>query len=149
MNIRLKKLDEQVIVITGASRGDDLTTARHAVRRGAAVVLAARDQGILDRLGEEFRGAGGRALAVAADVSRFEDVKNLANKAIEEFGAFDTWVNDAGGSVYGRIADVPIEEERKVFESNYWGAVYGSRVVVDHLREQSGALINLGSVASD
>lgn len=149
MQIRLKKLDEQVMVITGASSGIGLTTARHAVRQGAAVVLAARDQGTLDRLCEELKAAGGRALAVATDVSRYEDVQKLAEKAITEFGAFDTWVNDAGGSVYGKISDVPVEEERKLFEINYWGVVYGSRVAAEHLRQHGGALINLGSVASD
>jgi short-subunit dehydrogenase len=58
-------------------------------------------------------------------------------------------VNNSGGSIYGRILDVPLEEERKLFEVNYWGVVYGSRVAAHHLRIDGGALINLGSVASD
>ncbi len=103
----------------------------------------------LDRLCEELKAAGGRALAVATDVSRAEDVQAFAGKAIKEFGAFDTWVNNAGGSVYGKISEVPVEEERKLFEINYWGMVYGSRIAAEHLRAHGGAIINLGSVASD
>ena len=149
MRIRLKNIEDQVIVITGASSGIGLATARMAAQRGARVAVAAREQETLDRLSDEIKSQGGEALAVAADVTRFDHIKSLAQRTIERFGTFDTWVNNSGGSIYGRILDVPVEEERKLFETNYWGVVYGSRVAAEHLRRRGGALINLGSVASD
>ena len=149
MKPQLMNIREQVMVITGASSGIGLTTARMAAQQGASVVLAARDQNVLDRLCEEVESSGGKALAVATDVSRLEDVEALADKASERFGAFDTWVNNSGGSVYGSLLDIPVEEERKLFETNYWGVVYGSRVAAKHLQTRGGAIINLGSVASD
>lgn len=73
-------------------------------------------------------------MAIATDVSRFNDIESLATRTVQELGGIDTWVNNSGGSIYGRILDVPIEEERKLFEVNYWGVVYGSRVAANYLR---------------
>jgi short-subunit dehydrogenase len=146
---RLKDIRDQVIVITGASSGIGLTTARMAARRGARVVIAARSKEALRRLEEEINAAGGKALAVEADVTRPEDVRRIAAAAIRRFGGFDTWVNNAGSGIYGRIARVPVEDERKLFELNYWGVVYGCRAALEHLRKRGGAIINVGSVASD
>ncbi|WP_061152849.1 SDR family oxidoreductase, partial [Caballeronia arvi] len=72
-----------------------------------------------------------------------------ADEAISRFGGFDTWVNNAGVSLYGRCVDVPLEDQRKLFGTNYWGVVNGSVVAVQHLRERGGALINLRSELSD
>jgi len=149
MKIKLKKLRDQVVVITGASSGIGLVTARMAAREGARLVLASRDEDALRHLEHELGSSGGEAFAVPTDVTRYDDVKRLADRALNRFGRFDTWINNAGGSVYGRILDVPVEEERKLFELNYWGMVYGSRVAAQHLQYSGGALINLGSVASD
>jgi short-subunit dehydrogenase len=146
---KLKDIRDQVIVITGASSGIGLTTARMAARRGARVVVAARSRDALGRLEEEINAAGGKAVAVEADVTRPEDVRRIASAAARRFGGFDTWINNAGGGIYGRITRVPVADERRLFELNYWGVVYGSRVAVDHLRKRGGAIINMGSVASD
>lgn len=149
MTSHLKNLCDQVIVITGASSGIGLTTARMAARAGAKLVLAARTEEPLEQLESEIRAQGGEAVYVVADVTKQEDVHRIAETAEHRFGRIDTWINNAGGSVYGRIMDVPLEEQRMLFEVNYWGIVYGSRVAVEHLRKRGGALINLGSVASD
>ncbi|HZQ50659.1 MAG TPA: SDR family oxidoreductase [Bryobacteraceae bacterium] len=149
MKINLKRLDRQTIVITGASSGIGLTTAREAARRGAKVVVAARAEDALRRLAEEINGFGEQAEYVVADVSRREDVQRISATAIQRFDGYDTWINNAGGGVYGRIVDVPVDDERRLFEVNYWGVVYGSRIAAEHLRTHGGAIINIGSVASD
>lgn len=149
MKTKLKSLSEQVMVITGATSGIGLTTARMAARQKARLVLAARNEDALLQLAGEITSAGGEALAVPTDVTRKEDVTRLADAAVARFGEIDTWVNDAGGSIYGLIRNVPVEDERKLFEVNYWGVVYGSRIAADFLREHGGAIINIGSVASD
>src|SRR5581483_3913588 len=98
MNVRLKKLREQVLVLTGASSGIGLVTARMAARRGARLVLAARSDEELRRLAGEVVARGGQAVPVTADVGREEDVQRIAEAAVERFGGFDTWVNNAGVS---------------------------------------------------
>src|SRR5919112_3853197 len=149
MGVKLKKLSEQVVVITGASSGIGLVTAREAARRGAKLVLVARAEDALRQLAEEINSAGGEAMYVLADVGREEDVRRVAEQALARFGRVDTWVNNAGVSIYGRIVDTPFEDMRRLFETNFWGVVYGSRVAAEILRQRGGALINVGSVLSD
>ena len=149
MKVQLKKLYEQVMVITGASSGIGLTTARMAARKGAKLVLAARNNLALSQLVQEIRGQGGQATHVEADVGSEDNVRRIADAAQSEFGGFDTWVNNAGVSVYGRSLEVNIDDMRRVFETNFWGVVYGSRIACQHLRLRGGALINVGSEVSD
>lgn len=149
MNLKLKKLSDQVIVITGASSGIGLVTARMAAKRGARVVLNARNEETLRRVTEEINSARGDAIYVAGDIGRFEDVQNIADVAIRRFGGFDTWINNAGVSIYGHMLDQSLEDHRRLFDTNYWGVVHGSMVACAHLRERGGALINVGSVLSD
>jgi short-subunit dehydrogenase len=147
--MRLKNIAEQTMVITGATSGIGLTTARMAAEQGAKLVLIARNEDALRELTNEINANGGRAIYVAADVADENGLREAANRARAEFGGFDTWVNNAGGSIYGRIMDVPTEDFRRLFDTNVWGVVNGSRVAVEHLREKGGALINVGSEVSD
>ncbi len=150
MKVKLKLLHDQVIVITGASSGIGLTTAHMAAEQGARLVLAARSEGALRQLVDETARRGGQATYVVADVGREEDVRAITQKAIEVFGGFDTWVNNAGIGVYGRMDTVSIEDMRRSFETNLWGQIYGSREAVRHLRHRGGgAIINVGSEVSE
>lgn len=149
MAVKLKNLNEQVMVITGASSGIGLTTARMAAEQGARLVLASRNEDALQKLTNELTSSGCDAVHVAADVGNEGDVKKIAAEALNKFGGFDTWVNNAGVSVYGKFEDVPIDDMRQVFETNFWGLVYGSLVAADHLKSRGGAIINIGSTLSD
>lgn len=149
MEILLKKLDVQVVVITGATSGIGLTTARMAAKRYAKLVLAARNEDALKKLTDEINEDGGDAMYVVADVGREEDVKNIAEEALGRFGRFDTWINNAGVSIYGRLGEISTEDHRRLFETNYWGVVYGSLAAAEYLRKNGGAIINVGSVLSD
>ena len=149
MSVKLKKLSDQVMVLTGASSGIGLVTARMAAKRGTRLVLNARNEAALRRVCDEITQAGGEAYPVAGDVGNLEDVQKLADEAIRRFGGFDTWVNNAGVSIYGPVLDQSLEDQRRLFETNYWGVVHGSRVACAHLRQRGGALINVGSVLSD
>jgi short-subunit dehydrogenase len=113
------------------------------------VVLCSRNEAALRETVAQIEANGGTARWVTADVSNPEDLERLAATTIEEFGALDTWVNNAGVSFYGRLIEVAIEDMRQLFEVNFWGTVYGSRAAVARLRGSGGALINLGSIVSD
>jgi short-subunit dehydrogenase len=149
MKAVLKPLRDQVIVITGASSGIGLATARQAARAGAKLVLASRNQEALETITREIGAQGGEAVFVVADVGRREDVQRIAERAIERFGGFDTWVNDAGIGLYGRLEEVTEEDHRRLFDTNFWGVVHGSLVACETLAQRGGALINLGSVVSE
>ena len=149
MRKRLSPLASQVIVITGATSGIGLTTARMAAQRGASLVLAARDSQALDELAQQLRRMGAQALAVPADVGVREDVVALGRAAVQRFGRIDTWINNAGVSVYGRLEDVPLQDQQQLFQTNFWGVVHGSMVALALMKERGGAIINLGSELSD
>jgi len=143
-----KPISEQVIVITGATSGIGLATARLAAKKGAKVVLASRNRPDLDVAVKKIVESGGVAIAVPTDVAKETDLEALRKKAVEAFGRIDTWVNNAGTSIYGKLVDLDIHEERKLFEVNYWGIRNGSRIALPELTKTKGTLINFGSEVS-
>ena len=149
MPLALSPLAEQVVVLTGATSGIGLATARRLAGRGARLVLVARGEAALDELAAEL--GPGRALAAPADVADREAVSRAADAALARFGRIDTWINDAGVAIYGATADVPWEEQRRLFETNYWGLVAGSLEAAARFaaRPGPGKIVNLGSVLSD
>ena len=66
---------------------------------------------------------------------------------IERFGGFDTWINNAGSSVWGRLGDVSDEDHQRVMQTNFWGTFYGSSIAAAHLRPRGGSIINIGSLS--
>jgi NAD(P)-dependent dehydrogenase (short-subunit alcohol dehydrogenase family) len=149
MAIRLKPIKDQVIVITGASSGIGLATALEAARRGARVVLASRDEADIKKATDQISQKGGQAMPVVVDVGDQASVEALAEQAIVAYDRIDTWVNNAGVSIYGKLEEVPLEDAHRLFETNYWGVVHGSLAAVPHLKQHGGALINVGSELSE
>jgi short-subunit dehydrogenase/ElaB/YqjD/DUF883 family membrane-anchored ribosome-binding protein len=147
----LKPLNKQSVVITGATSGIGLAVARRAARAGACVFLIARGETDLKALCEELQATGARAAWAVADVADHAALSEAADKCRRLFGGFDTWINNAGVSIFGPIRETTLEDQRRLFETNYWGVVNGSLIAAEHLRKRydGGAIINVGSTLSD
>lgn len=149
MAVHLKPLDQQVMVLTGASSGIGLCTAILAAERGARLVLVARSEDTLQSLVSQIESNGGEAIYVVADVADRAQMLDVAQAAIDQYGRIDTWVNDAGVSSYSRLDEISEADSRRIFDTNFWGVVNGSLIALPYLRKQGGALINLGSEVSE
>ncbi|MEA2576072.1 MAG: hypothetical protein QOH93_3370 [Chloroflexia bacterium] len=144
-----KPLDQQVVVITGASSGIGRETAARLAKRGAKVVVAARRDEALDDLVEQIRGEGGEAVSVPTDVSVYSEVQALASAAVEQYGRIDTWVNNAGVLIVGEFEKIELDEARRLFDINFWGELHGIKAVLPIMREQGGGtIINVTSVTA-
>ena len=150
MAVKLKPLKDQVIVVTGASSGIGLVTARTAATAGAAVFLVARSADALEEVVRNINNDGGRAAFAVADVGDAAAVEAAGAAAIARFGRVDSWVNDAGSAIYGKVLDTPLDEQAQLFRTNYFGVVHGCRTAVPLLRMAGGgAIVTVGSLASD
>ncbi len=144
---KLKPLSDQVVVIMGASSGIGRETALQMARRGARLVVSARDGEALGSLVAAVKAEHGEATAVTADTSRMTDVQEVADEAVERYGGFDTWVQAAAVAVYARFEDTTPEEFRRVMEVNVLGNVHAALVALPHLRWRgAGAFISISSV---
>ena len=144
----MESLRDATVVITGASSGIGLATARAFASRGANVVLAARRRELLEQAAQDCEELGGRALAVPTDVTDPERVRDLTDAAISAFGGIDVWVNNAGTSMWGRFEEVPLESQSRLVELNLLGAIYGSHAALPHFFDRGGhgVIINFSSV---
>ncbi|MVN23307.1 SDR family oxidoreductase [Mucilaginibacter sp. HMF7410] len=140
-------LNQQVVVITGASSGVGRATALEFARYRCTVILAARQQNELEEVARICTELGAKALAVPTDVTHAEQVNNLTKAAIAFGGKIDVWVNIAGVVVMGEFNAVPLEAHEKVIHTNLLGYVYGAYAVLPYFKQQqSGTIINMNSV---
>lgn len=149
MGISLKPLHHQVIFITGATSGIGLATARMAAQEGAKIFMVARDEDELQKIQDEFRQKEYASAFAVADVGEFQQLQSAAERCVNDFGRIDTFINNAGFSIYGRLLETNDKEARELFDTNFWGVVNGCKVAVPFLKQGGGALINIGSVLSE
>jgi NAD(P)-dependent dehydrogenase (short-subunit alcohol dehydrogenase family) len=143
----MKDLTDKVVVITGASSGIGRATAIECARAGANVVIAGRDSGGLKETQDECEGVGGSAMAIVCDVTREEQVEQLAGRAEEAYGRIDTWINNAGVTMFAKFDDAPDVDFKRVIDTNFYGYVYGTRAALKRFRSQnSGTIINIDAV---
>ena len=140
----------QTIVITGASAGIARATARLYGERGANVGLIARGQFGLDGAVSDVVQAGGKALAVSADVADYEQVQEAARQVEELFGPIDVWINVAFTSVFAPFAEISADEFRRVTEVSYLGFVYGTMVALGRMKTRDrGTIVQVGSALGE
>jgi short-subunit dehydrogenase len=140
---------KKVAVITGASSGIGYATAVEFAKNGYNVVLVARRQRMLREVAERCEDQGAKALVVTADVTDESAVQKVAEATRYEFGHFDVWINGAAVSLFAKFEEAPLEDFRRVIETNLFGYVHGSRMALKQFKEQGyGTLINIGSVTA-
>jgi NADP-dependent 3-hydroxy acid dehydrogenase YdfG len=138
----------KVIVITGASSGLGAAAARLLAREGASVVLGARRTDRIEALANELNGLGGKALAVATDVTRREQVERLVDAAVAAYGRLDVMVNNAGLMPHSPLDRLKVDEWERMVDVNIKGVLYGIAAALRHMKEQqAGHIINVSSVA--
>ncbi len=143
------EIEDKVTVITGASGGIGLATARRFAETGAKVVLAARSGDKLNQLADELRGQGHEALAVATDMRNQAEVERMIETSVKHYGRIDVLVNNAGQAAAGRVAEASIEHYQQIIELNLFGPIYAIQAVVPHMRQTGGGLIlNISSMVS-
>jgi short-subunit dehydrogenase len=142
------EMKDNVVVITGASKGIGAELARQLAAKGAKLVLAARNAAELEAVAEQCRKAGAAVVTVKADVAVERDCQAIASGAVIAFGRIDTLVNNAGVSMWARfeeIDDVSVLE--RIMRVNYMGAVYCTRHALPHLRQARGRIVGISSLA--
>jgi NADP-dependent 3-hydroxy acid dehydrogenase YdfG len=138
----------KTIVITGASSGMGAAAARHLAEKGAAVVLGARRADRIEALAAEIAEAGGKATAVATDVTKREDLQRLVDAAVETHGRIDVLINNAGVMPLSPLERLKVDEWDQMIDVNVKGVLYGVAAALPYMiGQKSGHIINLSSVA--
>ncbi len=144
------KLDNRVIIITGASSGIGEATAKKLASDGAKVILMARRKEQLEKLKKEIEENGGEALVSSGDVTKKEDFKNTVNQGVEKFGKIDGLINNAGLMPLSYIEKLKTDEWEKMVDVNIKGVLNGVSSVLPQLKENGGGdIINISSMAAN
>ncbi|MHC5375148.1 SDR family oxidoreductase [Enterococcus sp. LJL120] len=139
----------KVIVVTGASSGIGEATAKMLAKAGNQLVLAARREDKLKEIVAVIREAGGEAVYILADVSKFAENQKISQLAIDEFGRIDVWINNAGLMPLSEFAKGKVDEWDCMVDVNLKGTLYGIDAALPQMRAQkSGQFINIGSISS-
>jgi NADP-dependent 3-hydroxy acid dehydrogenase YdfG len=141
-------IEGKVVVITGASSGLGEATARFLSAQGGTVALGARRVERIQSLAKELTGRGGKALAVATDVTDHAQVKNLVDVAVQTYGRIDVMLNNAGLMPHSPLERLKIDDWNRTIDVNIKGVLYGIAAALPHMkRQKSGQVINVSSVA--
>jgi NADP-dependent 3-hydroxy acid dehydrogenase YdfG len=141
-------IEGKVVVITGASSGLGEATARHLSAQGATVVLGARRGDRIESLAAALSASGGKALAIATDVTHCDQVKRLVDAGAQTYGRIDVMINNAGLMPQAPLERLKIDEWERMIDVNIKGVLYGIAAALPHMkRQKAGHFINVSSVA--
>lgn len=139
---------ENVVIITGASRGIGREVAYQLAAQGAWLSLAARDAERSESAAANCRERGGRALVVPTDVCEQPQCKNLIEQTVKEYGRIDTLVNNAGITTWARFEDIrDLSLLERIMQTNYMGSVYCTHYALPHVIHTQGRIVGVSSLA--
>ncbi len=141
-------IEGKVVVITGASSGLGEAVARLLSAQGATVVLGARRIDRIQSLADELTGNGGKVLAVATDVTHYDQVKRLVDAAVQKYGRIDVMINNAGLMPLSPLERLKVDDWNQTIDVNIKGVLYGIAAALPYMKQQKGGhIINVSSVA--
>lgn len=145
--MNLSQLSGKVVIVTGATSGIGLATAREFASHGAKTVIASIEKEKLPGIAGELESLGYNVFPVYTDVTKEEDCKNLIAETVEKYGRIDILVNNAGISMRALFADLDLEVIRRVMDVNFWGMVYCTKYALPYLLKNHGSVIGISSMA--
>jgi short-subunit dehydrogenase len=141
-------MKDNVVIVTGASKGIGAELARQLASRGAILALAARDRPALEQVAAECVARGARAEIFVTDVAVEDDCRKLVERTVAAFGRIDTLVNNAGATMWARFEDIrDMGILARIMQVNYMGAVYCTHYALPHLKASRGRLVGISSLA--
>ena len=144
----MENIHGKVVVITGASSGLGEAAALHLAQNGALIVLGARRHDRIEAIAKQVTQSGGKAVAVATDVTDLEQVKALVDAAVRTFGRIDVMVNNAGLMPHSLLEKLRVEDWNRMIDVNIKGVLHGIAAALPYFKEQkSGQFVNVSSVA--
>ena len=142
-------MKDNVVIITGASKGIGAELARQMAARGAMLALVARDRPALEKVASECVALGARAEVIVADVAVEEDCRRMAERAVAAFGRIDTLVNNAGATMWARFEEIDdMSILARIMQVNYMGAVYCTHYALPHLLASRGRIAGVASLTA-
>lgn len=144
-----KNIEGKVVVITGASSGLGNATARHLCAQGGIVVLGARRVDLITALADDLAAQGRKALAIATDVTHYDQVQKLVDAAVQTFGRVDVMINNAGVAPISQLERIKVDEWDQMIDVNIKGVLYGIAAALPYMKQQkAGHILNVSSVAA-
>jgi len=145
----MRKLEDKVAVVTGASKGIGASIAKHLATEGAAVVVNyASSRADADRVVAQIAHDGGRAISIQADLARPADILRLFSETVAAFGRLDILVNNAGVYEFQPLENITEEHFHRQFNVNVLGLLLASKEAVKHFGPEGGSIVNISSTAS-
>ncbi len=142
------KLNDKTVIITGGSSGIGKSLAAEFARRGANLVLGARQYVTLCEIAQSLSQQYNiKAIAVECDVTKAEDCENLIKQATLTFGKIDILINNAGISMRALFKDTDVKVLKTVMEVNFWGTVYCTKYALPEILKTKGSIVGISSIA--
>jgi len=138
---------DKIVIVTGASSGIGLATAKEFARHGSKVVLAARSADKLAEIETEMRVLGFEVISCPTDVSKEEECRRLIEKTVEKYGTINILINNAGISMRALFVDLDISVIRRLMDVNFWGTVYCTKYAIPYILANRGSIVGVSSVA--
>jgi len=143
----MQSIKNKVVIITGASSGIGRATAFEAGKKGARLVLAARNKQQLDKVVAQLDGKGVLAIGVQTDVSQEQDCVLLVETTLKTYGQIDILINNAGISMRALFQHADLKVIQTVMNVNFWGLVYMTKYALPHVLKSKGSIVGISSIA--